>query len=439
MRAGHPIEQEVGITWYASESDGVGGRLKTEPSDFQVTEIEGIDPQPIDADSGAYPHVIVRVRLSGWDTFGFVRRLGSELGIHRGAIDWAGTKDKEAITVQLYSIKGVDPDDLPEIPGASLEPVGRFGRGLTFGDLLGNRFELRVRDATTPDQATAITEDLRAFGDGRIAFPNFFGQQRFGSRRPITHLVGLAILERDWEGAVMTYLGNPSDREPEATQAARGYIEETRDWEGGIERLPRGLGHERRLLEVLRDADTLDETTYRTALERFPEQLRQLFVHAAQSYMFNRIVSERRTRNIPLTRAVSGDIVCFAEPHEELGPIPDLDRTQEVTEGRIETINRHIASGRAFVTAPLVGTETSLGETQPDAIVRDVLSECGVAPADFDLPDPYDSTGTVRPLLVFPELDIETDPLTFAFGLPSGAYATVLMREYLKVDPDAMS
>ncbi|MGM0372052.1 MAG: tRNA pseudouridine(13) synthase TruD, partial [Halobacteriota archaeon] len=30
------------------------------------------------------------------------------------------------------------------------------------------------------------------------------------------------------------------------------------------------------------------------------------------------------------------------------------------------------------------------------------------------------------------------DPLTFEFGLPKGSYATVLLREYLKVSPRAL-
>lgn len=439
MRAAHPIEQQIGIEWYASESDGIGGQLKANPSDFQVTEIEGIEPKSLDADPGAYPHLVVRVQLFGWDTFDFARRLGSELSIHRGAIDWAGTKDKEAVTVQLFSIKGVNANDLPEIQGVEMTPIGRFGRGLTFGDLLGNRFELQVHEPDSPDGHASISDELERFGDGRLAVPNFFGHQRFGSRRPITHLVGLAILDRDWEGAVMTYLGRPSEREPEETQEARAYVESTRDWEGSLDRFPYGLGHERRLLEALMGQQCPDQTAYRRALETFPEQLRRLFVHAAQSYLFNRIVSERRGRELPLTEAVPGDTVCFTTQHDELGQIPDLDRTQFVTSERVETVNRHIAGGRALITAPLVGTDTRLEQTGSDHIVRDVLADVGVAPEDFALPEPYDSRGTRRPILVYPDMEITEDPLTFSFALPSGAYATVVMREYLKVDPDAMS
>ena len=37
--------------------------------------------------------------------------------------------------------------------------------------------------------------------------PNYFGLQRFGATRPVTHLVGEWILKRDFEQAVVTYVG----------------------------------------------------------------------------------------------------------------------------------------------------------------------------------------------------------------------------------------
>lgn len=439
MHQAQPIEREIGIDWYASDAPGIGGRLKSEPADFRVTEIEGIDPIPLDSDEDAYPHLVVRATLHQWDTFDFASRMARELGIHRGAIEWAGTKDKHAITSQLFSIKGVRPAALPELPDVDIEVIGRFGRGLHFGDLIGNEFAVRIRDANNGGRCDRITDELTAFGNGEVAVPNFFGQQRFGSKRPITHKVGFAILSGDWEGAVLAYVSSSSDREPPATQDAREYIAETHDWTGGLQRLPSGLGHERRLLESLRDADVDGEEKFRNALERLPHQLRQLFVHAAQAYIFNRVVSERRHRDIPLAEAIEGDLVCFATTDERIGTVPDTSRTQRVRADRVDTVNRHVRNGRAFVTAPLVGSETDPGSGIPGDIVAGVLDELGISRSDFALPDPYESTGTVRPILVRPDPDIDREPLTFTFALPSGAYATVVMREYLKVDPDAMS
>ena len=48
--------------------------------------------------------------------------------------------------------------------------------------------------------------------------------------------------------------------------------------------------------------------------------------------------------------------------------------------------------------------------------------------------------GTRRPMLIWPgDLQVRAtdDGLLFEFSLPSGAYATVVLREFMKNDPDA--
>ena len=83
MRESHPIEQAVGIEYYISDSDGIGGKLRTEPEDFQVQEIENFDPEPVDADPGAYPEVLLRATLREWDTNDFAGRISDAMGISR--------------------------------------------------------------------------------------------------------------------------------------------------------------------------------------------------------------------------------------------------------------------------------------------------------------------------------------------------------------------
>jgi tRNA pseudouridine13 synthase len=145
-RDAHPIEQAVGVEYYARASPGTGWRLKATAGDFRVREVEAVDPQPLDADPASYPHLVLRVTLEGWDTNDFARELSNRLGVGRERVAWAGTKDKRAITTQLVTIRGVEADDLPSLPNASIEPVGRFGRALAFGDLAGNAFTIRVSD-----------------------------------------------------------------------------------------------------------------------------------------------------------------------------------------------------------------------------------------------------------------------------------------------------
>ncbi|QLG47419.1 tRNA pseudouridine(13) synthase TruD [Natrinema halophilum] len=448
MRPGHPTEQAVGMEHYVSDTDGIGGRLREDDDHFRVHELERFDTEPLDAPTDAYPHLVFRATLRGWDTNDFAARVSDALGISRERVDWAGTKDKYAVTTQLFSVYGAEPADLPDIDGADVTVLGRSGRGLEFGDLAGNEFELVVTDPERPENTAPITDELAAFGglesDGTtsksavsIAVPNFFGQQRFGSRRPVTHEVGLAIARGDWEGAVMAYLGNPTAAEPESTQEARAYVETTRNWQDALERVPNRLRYERSMIHALAECDgEPGPDEFRTALERVPSNLQRLFVHAAQSYAFNLMLSERLERGVAFDQPVAGDVVCFSDTDAPDGlELPDSDRLQRVDERRVDSVTRHCERGRAFVTAPLVGTETELADGVQGEIERSVLDDLGLDPSDFDLPGEFYSTGTRRALLVRTGIDIETEPLTLAFALPKGSYATVVCREYLKVDP----
>jgi tRNA pseudouridine13 synthase len=443
MRPAHEVEQAVGIDYYVSDADGVGGRLRESPEDFRVTEIERFDPEPLDADPGAYPHVLLRARLREWDTNDFAGALSNALGASRERISWAGTKDKHAVTTQLFSVDSGDPEAIAAVDfdDADIEVLGRTGRPILFGDLAGNRFEITVRDADAPGNTDAVTDALRAFGgdDERVCVPNVFGQQRFGSRRAVTHEVGLAVARGDWEDAVVTYVGNPSDREPAATREARAYVDETRDWSGALDRLPRQLGYERSICQRLVENGANGPADYRDALEALPTNLQRLFVNAAQSYVFNRICSERLRRGLPFGAPVEGDVICFRDGAVDEVALPDTDRTQELSGRRLETGKRHVERGRAFVTAPLVGTDTEFGSGEPADIAREVLAELDIARGDFDLPGEFESTGTRRAIACPTSLDVERDPLTFSFSLPKGSYATVLLREYLKTDPAALS
>jgi len=452
VRPAHPRERAYGVEYYASDADGTGGRLRDSPGEFRVREIESFDTEPGDADPGAYPHLVLRVTLRDRDTNGFAGALSNRLAISRERISWAGTKDKRAVTTQLFAVENYDDDTVDvSVRGADIEVVGRAGRPVLFGDLRGNAFEIVVREPERPQAAESVTEQLAAFGgeggptvegDGEdattVGVPNFFGTQRFGSLRAVTHEVGLAAVAGDWRGAVLAYLGAPDEREPEDTRRARAYVDDQAasdepEWRGALERFPARMGYERAMLSRLAEG-----ATPREALEAVPTNLQRLFVNAAQSYLFNRMLSERLARGLPFDRPVAGDVVCFTDDG-----LPDTDRLQRVDQRRVDTVTRHCRRGRAFVTAPLVGTDTDLGDGEPGDIERAVLEEAGVEPAAFELPGEFGSTGTRRPVLVRTGVAVEPgtrdgEALVFRFALPKGSYATVLLREYLKGEPAAM-
>lgn len=436
MRPGHVRERPLGMRYYRSSAPGIGGRLKAAPADFRVTERPGVDCEPIDASPGDYPYLVVEATLEDWDTHTFVDRLASRLSIHPDRIGWAGTKDANAVTTQRFSLRGVDPGELAELPDADLKAVGRLGRQLEFGDHAGNRFAVTVRCADDGGRIDAITDELGV--DGDVLVPNYFGHQRFGVRRPITHAVGRAIVRGEFREAVRRYLADGSPHEPERTRAFRSFVAEVAipegRWEAALERVPGYLDHERRLLEVLVDRGGADEVACRAAIEALGWSLSRLFVHAVQSYVYNEVLSERLRRGLPLDRPVVGDVVCM-----RVGGELDTDRPQRVTADRLEAARRHCNRDRAAVTGPLVGPETAMAGGEPGRIERAVLAGVGLAPADFAGEGPFHAGGDRRALALRTGVDVARSPPTFRFDLPPGAYATVVLREYCKLDPLALA
>ncbi|MEK6877549.1 MAG: tRNA pseudouridine(13) synthase TruD, partial [Thermoproteota archaeon] len=75
----------------------------------------------------------------------------------------------------------------------SLEFLGHVSKPLTKKDMVGNYFKIKIEDAPF-SEISDFNEYERVL--------NFFGYQRFGSKRPVSHLIGKAILQNDFERAV---------------------------------------------------------------------------------------------------------------------------------------------------------------------------------------------------------------------------------------------
>ena len=171
-----------------------------------------------------------------------------------------------------------------------------------------------------------------------------------------------------------------------------------------------------------------------------------MFVHAYQSWLFNRIICERLKSGLSLNQAVVGDIVCYRTKEKT----PDPSRLEKVDENNIDGINGLLKRQRAFITAPLFGSETPLADGLPGEIERKLIEETGFKPEDFKVPafPEAASRGLRKEILleVEPNISVSADDLiegktklTVEFKLPKGSYATTVLREYMKTNPLNMS
>jgi len=331
------------------------------------------------------------------------------------------------------SIWDVDEDALKRInlPGVELKVIGRSNKKVVLGDLWGNVFRIVIGDIELPldivkERVKSITDEIARAG----GVPNFFGVQRFGVQRPVTHLVGEAIVRGDFKRAALTYLAEASPNEPEEVQSARGALAKDLNFQEALKEFPLFLRYERAMLNVL----VQNPEDYFGALRALPQKLQQMFVHAYQSYLFNKILSERLRRGLPLNSALPGDIVCF--PNK--AGLPDALRTQRVAEDNVEGINNLIARKRAFITAPLFGYESQLADDVPGEIERSVIESVKIEKDDFRIPEAPElaSKGRRREMLCYlcPSYEIKQE-VVLQFSLPKGSYATTVLREYMKTDP----
>ncbi len=419
-------EADLGMEVFLTATRGVGGRLKRYAEDFVVEEISNHPPQ---ADGGRY--VVAKVTATNWEMNRLVRQISRSLGISRNLVHFAGTKDKRAVTSQLMTMEA-DAQAVRDlhIHQVLIEDVYTSNKRLNIGDLVGNRFQVKVRDTVLQgeelrSEALATKAQLDQVG----GFPNFFGLQRFGSVRPITHLVGREIVRNDMEGAVMWYVGNPNEDENEEAQEARRRLQETRDFEEALHTFPSKLTFERTVIGYL----VRNPGDYVGAIRVLPGNLQMMFVHAYQSYMFNRILSERLRRGMPLDRPLVGDVVLPADRNG----LPDHDKYVPVTDQNLDLVQKHVRERKAFVSGVLFGQDSVFSTGQMGEIERSVVESEGLKLQDFKVPEipECNSRGSRRELLSHYkdlELRVGESELDVSFTLGKGCYATVLLRELMK-------
>lgn len=433
------IEKKIGINLYSTESEGLGGQLRQEIEDFIVKEITNRE----EGKEGKY--LILELTKNDWDTHHFTRTLAKILQISQKRIGVAGTKDKRALTTQKISIFDIEASEIEKIhlKDIELKVLGRSRKSIELGDLWGNDFTITIRNIPYSLEETerllkTTTEEILA----QRGVPNFFGIQRFGAVRPVTHLVGKALVEGDFEKAALIYIAEPFPDEPEETKKARQFVKETLDFKEGLKLYPLRLGHERAMMNHL----IANPEDFAGAFLVLPKNLYKIFVHGYQSYLYNLILCSRIEKGLPLNQAVEGDIVCFKN---EAG-LPDSSKTEKVMADTVTAMNRLLKKKRAFITAPLPGYATEFASGLPGEIEQEVLEEFNVPLNGFNIekiPE-MSSKGTRREILlqVEPKFEASEDELNpgkskaiLEFMLPKGSYATTVLREYMKVDPLQMS
>ena len=386
---------------------GTGGTIKESPDDFRVTEIPAYEP------SGFGEHVYLTIEKRGMTTLDAIRQVARELRISERDVGYAGMKDSVGVTRQTISVQRIRPDDVVgrDLGGVKVLSAIRHGNKLKLGHLKGNHFRILVR-GVAGDVVSSITEVFTVLGDRGV--PNWFGYQRYGAQGN-SHLIGAALVRRDWHGAVNRLIGDPDAvRDAEWSAAIAAF--QQGDLTGALRLMPRHCRSERDVLQRLVSCPDEWEKAFGTVHPR----LKKLYISAYQSSLFDRVVEQRLGE---LDRIRLGDVAwkhangaCF------------LVEAPEVESERARQFE-------ISATGPMFGTRMKQAGGAVHSSEEQILEREGIALGAFDLGNGLHMEGERRPLRVplgDPSFTLDGDNLCVEFSLPKGSYATSVVREITK-------
>ncbi len=410
---------------FFTASKGTGGRIKKRISDFLVKEIStdgsvceilGFSKDgekqmveknwpPANVLEGNDQLVLVLEKFN-LDQNNAIRELSRKLFVSHKRIGYAGMKDKRAITSQKISVWQPDYEKIKAFSSRNmvLRDAQWSDKRVELGDLSGNEFEITIREIELDEKETK-KRILECFKEMENGIPNYFGLQRFGGIRAITHLVGKEFIKGNIETGVMLYLTATAPEEDEETKNARQELAQTNDFSEASKKFPNQLRYERALIHHL----CKYPHDFAGAFQKLPKQLRIMFSHAFQSHLFNKVIEERLKAGLGI-EPTKGDILEDSVP-----------------------------------TAPLYGFESTLADGRQGEIEKKVLKEENLKLSDFKLKalSELSSKGKRKQIALFPKdmklLKVERDELiegmtkaTISFSLSKGNYATTVLAEILK-------
>lgn len=385
------IDSDIGILSYTTSFSGCGGKIRTKFEDFEVSEV--LSKKTLDSLSGSDGYAVYKLKKSGLDTTHALDVIFRNTGVRLKAL---GLKDASAVTEQYVCSMGQN-KSLPNYSDGrvSLEKIGFAKKPLSAKDMIGNSFVIRVEDAKP---------ELGKFAESDKIL-NFYGYQRFGSKRPVTHLVGKAIIQKRFADAVNLILSYTSEYDSEQNTKLRKEMADPSKYSEALKNIPPQMDLERTILQEM-----ITHNDPQKALHQLPIGIRRLYVEAYQSFLFNLTLSAAYQYGEDLTMPQQGD-VCF-DKNANLGKY-------EMREDQKTAI-------------PTVGY-SYFKKTRFDYHISKILTQEMIQPRDFYLKEMQEVSnegGFRSAAITCMDFAIKDDIVRFTLG--RGSFATMVMREIIK-------
>ena len=383
-------------------------KIKRKPEDFIVEEVPLLEPQ----EEGKFR--LLKLVKSNVSTLEALRVFSRFTKIPLKEIGFAGLKDKFAVTTQYLTIPvdysvgkvcfkpvrnrwtEVSHVEIGKEMGFCVEPVGFVDRPLGLGDLKGNRFTITIREfeKNLRERFYRNLEIAKKYG-----FPNYFGEQRFGSVKSRDDFVLRYILKGDFDGALRSYFFGKSS------------VDFWGDWKKLYRTLSPALEeYEKDLIRGLMRGLPPEK-----AFRILPKNVRLMFNFAFQSFLWNEYLREYIEAKYPFVRVPFTNNWKLSYYLE----VSDFDYLRELE-------------------VPYTGHRYLPEDEILRKAIHKVQKKYGIKREWFDkeVAGMVVMTDGLRKAVVFPEnfkvLEKTKRRMKITFTLPSGAYATVLLRFLLK-------
>lgn len=398
------IDRMAGIELYATRFGGIGGSIKAKNEDFKVIELltESISKDISKLPDNSYRFPLLILNKKGLDSNHAIMEIFHELGTR---IRVLGIKDAKAVTMQYASCER-NKYKVGRTRHTTLSLAGYTKYSIKKSNIMGNHFEIRITNPSRIDISDFIIEIKN--------IPNYYGLQRFGSERLVTHLVGREIVRRNFQKAVEIFLCHTTEYDTQYSKEIREKCRDPKNYGLVLKIIPKGMDLERNLLRSL-----VSGKDYIAALRSIPINIRRLFVHAYQAYIFNRCMSEMIRNGESITKCAKNDFCFRLENRLTLGKLmkySDKDARELVPAIQLPGYSFKSAEGRL------------------ESKLSILLKEEDITPKDFYLKEMQELSveGGFRQLPLMVNDFSYSGNLIVNFKLPIGSYATILLRELMK-------
>jgi tRNA pseudouridine13 synthase len=378
-------------------------KIKVKPEDFIVEEIADFKVTK----NGKY--YLYKLFKTGWNTIDAIKRIARSNNIAYKKISYCGKKDRHAKTIQFITVEDRVNNEIFN------DNIFLTFQGMTDNEaspslIKGNKFVVRIRDVegSKVDLIKDRVEKIKEFG-----FPNYFGDQRFGSYDKNLGFCGEKLLKGHYNGALKCLLCSIHSQDDKEEKARKRFFFE--NW-GKFDRLEKfaRTDIEKRIFRIL----IQKPKGYLDALHEYPVDEISMALSAYQSFLWNNMLAK------------------FIEPYGDF-KIPIKGWLYP----SYKTLSKEGYNYLNNLELPTHGIKPGFPDERIEDIYNQVLADEGLYQAKLSMRK-YRKVilkSFMRNAIIVPKdliiLDILDDDIykgkksiTLSFTLPRGSFATILLK-----------